>query len=838
MKVDKKGFGMNPDIEANSGDYNESSVQVLKGLEHVRERPGMYIGDTEDGTGLHHMVYEVVDNSIDEALAGYCKNISVRIHSDHSVTVLDDGRGIPTGMHPQENRPTPEVVMTFLNAGAKFGKGTYKVSGGLHGIGVSAVNALSEWLKLEIRRGGKVYHQEYKEGKKTTELVELGVTDKTGTVVSFKPDKKIFKIMEFSFDTLAQRFRELSFLNPGIRISLVDEKDNRQSEFYSEGGIVSFVENLNAGKEKINDPPIFLKASIPYVGSKALEGQLDIMVEIAIQWNDGFSDNIFCYTNNIRNKDGGAHLTGFRQALTRTINNYIIENDLIKDKDKDKDKDNKQGFSGADLQEGLTAVISVKHPDPRFSSQTKDRLVSSDASTAVNSVVGEQLAIWLEEHPKELRAIVAKAAVAARAREAAKRAREMIQRKGVMDSLALPAKLTDCQERDPSLCELFIVEGDSAGGTAKQGRDRKYQAVLPLKGKILNVEKARLDKMLSSEEILTLISALGCGIGEQKDVGKLRYHKIIIMTDADVDGSHIRTLLLTFFFRQFREFIDGTNNRYYIYIAQPPLYKVKRGKKEEYLKNEQSLENYLLRSGSELVEFFVEGNKITKEKLLDISSLSLRYQAILAILSKKMDERIIDGYVRTEALSKDDFQRQEQVMFAIDKVASFLKKEHQDLLVTQPQIQLDKEHGGVRVVYPVRAVGAKKETIIDFSLLDSPELMELKTLWAELKLFIGSSWSVDDSEKEKIEQVTKLGELIKDYGRKGLIIQRYKGLGEMNADQLWETTMNPAQRNLLQVQAGDINEAERIFSILMGEAVEPRREIIEQEALTVRNLDI
>jgi DNA gyrase subunit B len=836
--VPTPGTGHESGESANASDnYTGENIQVLKGLEAVRKRPGMYIGDTDDGTGLHHMVYEVVDNSVDEALAGYCKNIEVRIHYDNSITVVDDGRGMPTDMHPTEHRPTPEVIMTVLHAGGKFDKKSYKVSGGLHGVGVSAVNALSEWLKLEIRRGGKVYHQEYRRGVPQTGLVEMGVSSRSGTTVAFKADAEIFTNVEYSYDTLHQRLRELAFLNSGLRIVLSDERGDKKAELYSAGGIASFVSDLNVGKELVHGEPIFLSGSQP---DPEIQGA-DIVVEAAIQWNDSYSENVFCFTNNIRNKDGGSHMTGFRQALTRTINAYAQANNLLKDM--------KQGLSGTDLQEGLTAVVSIKHPDPKFSNQTKDRLVSSEVTGIVNSIVGDRLAEWLEEHPREGKAIINKCLLAARAREAAKRAREMVQRKGALDSLALPGKLADCQERDPSLCELFIVEGDSAGGSAKQGRDRRTQAILPLRGKILNVEKARLDKMLSSQEIVTLITALGCGVGDSKDLAKLRYHRIIIMTDADVDGSHIRTLLLTFFYRQYREFVDGSlpKQQHHIYIAQPPLYKAKKGNKEEYLKNEQALEDFLLRSTSEEMTLHAAagadggpaGPPITGTELRELARQASRYAKALGAIDKKQDSRIIDALVTTGRLTKNDLRDEAAVKAAVERMEEHLRRYAGEFTELGAQIVPDEEHGGFRVLCPGRLGGARKETLIDFALFDSPELTELLRLHQRLQRYGGGPFVLTEgNHKHSIDQLYQVAELLDTIGRKGLQIQRYKGLGEMTAEQLWETTMDPAKRTLLEVHADDLNEAETIFSMLMGEAVEPRREFIDQHALNVRNLDV
>ncbi len=809
--------------------YTAESIQVLKGLEAVRKRPGMYIGDTDDGTGLHHMVYEVVDNSVDEALGGYCTRIDVTIHFDNSVTVADNGRGMPVDMHPTERRPAPEVIMTVLHAGGKFDKASYKVSGGLHGVGVSVVNALSEWLKLEIRRDGKVYHQEYRRGDPATEFRAMGKSDRSGTTVTFKADQTVFRHIEFLFDTLAQRMRELAYLNRGLAITITDERsaDPKQQEFTSTGGISSFVEDLNETKEKVNERPIYFSGTGMHPDVPGME----IAAEVAIQWNDSYSETIFCFTNNIKNKDGGAHLTGFRQALTRTINAYATANNLTKDL--------KQGLSGSDLAEGLAAILSIKHPDPKFSNQPKDKLVSSEVTGIVAQIVNDKLGTWLEEHPREAKVVIAKCVIAARAREAARKAREMVQRKGVLDGLSLPGKLADCQERDPELAELFIVEGDSAGGSAKQGRDRKQQAILPLKGKILNVEKARLDKMLSSQEIVTLITALGCGVGEDKDLAKLRYHKIIIMTDADVDGSHIRTLLLTFFYRQYPEIIS---NRY-LCIAQPPLFKVKKGKRELYLKNEQALEEFLLSSATEeLVLMTRSGGRVEGTALRALAERSLRYTKVLEQVDKKGDARIVDALVKV-GLAKKDLADAQAASRVVDRMLAHLQRSAPELTDVKYDLQPDAEHGGTRIIYPVRLGGARKQTVVDWSFLDSPEHEELQRLWHDVGGLGEPPYTLTGTGEGKsgpvrIERFEQLGAHIDAAGRKGWMIQRYKGLGEMNADQLWETTMDPSKRTLLEVRADDLAEAERVFSMLMGEAVEPRREFIEQNALNVRNLDI
>jgi DNA gyrase subunit B len=798
--------------------YNEESIQVLKGLEAVRKRPGMYIGDTDDGTGLHHMVYEVVDNAVDEALAGYCDRVDVAIHFDGSCSVEDNGRGIPVGEHPTEKRPTAEVVMTVLHAGGKFNHSNYKVSGGLHGVGVSVVNALSELLKLEIKRDGKTFYQEYRRGDPVTPIKAIGESKKTGTKVTFKPDPQIFKGTEFSFEILTQRLRELSYLNSGLTITIRDERSDKSHEFKFEGGISKFVADLNASKTPIHDKPI------------AVQGEVEgTQVDIAIQWNDSYQEAIYCFTNNIKNKDGGTHLTGFRAALTRTVNAYAQAAGLLKDL--------KAGLGGDDISEGLTAIVSVKHPDPKFSNQPKDKLVSSEIKGIVERIVNEKLGRFLEEHPREAKQIIEKAVLAARARDAARKAREMVQRKGALDGSSLPGKLADCQERDPALAELYIVEGDSAGGSAKQGRNRKDQAILPLRGKILNVEKARLEKMLSSQEIVTLITALGCGVEKEKDVGKIRYHRIIIMTDADVDGSHIRTLLLTFFYRHFAEIVD----KGYLYIAQPPLYRVKKGKKELYLKNETALEDYLLESAAENLKLRAPGKPdgITGEELRRLSRQAAKYQRLLAVMDRKCDSRIVDGIVKFAKITKNDLRDQKAILQAIVRLKKYFDQYAPELSDIVPRVETDSEHGGFKLTVPARTAGVRKSTTIDFEFMDSPEFADLTAAYSDLAPLGEAPYFLEHgSEIIEFARVEELADKVNEVGKKGLAIQRYKGLGEMNPDQLWETTMDPARRTLLQVRVEDAYEADRLFSTLMGDLVEPRREFIENNALNVRNLDV
>jgi DNA gyrase subunit B len=797
--------------------YDDSSIGVLKGLEGVRKRPGMYIGDTDDGTGLHHLVFEVVDNSVDEHLAGHCTRIDVVIHFDNSVTVEDNGRGIPTGIHPVEGRPTAELVMTVLHAGGKFGGAGYKVSGGLHGVGVSAVNALSDWLKLEIRREGKVYYQEYGKGIPTTEFKQTGVTDRRGTKVTFHPDPEIFKnVLDFSFEQLGQKLRELAYLNSGLQIVLHDERNDKKQEFLFEGGLASYVADLNANKTAISEV-------IHFTGTH--EG---CEVEIAMQWNDGYSELVTCFTNTIKNRDGGTHLTGFRQALTRTVNKVGEDNKLLKDA--------KGGVSGEDLREGLTAVVSIKVSDPKYSNQAKDKLVSSEVTTAVSSVVGDKLGQYLEQHPKDTRTIIQKAILANKAREAARKAREMVQRKGALELSSLPGKLADCQERDPAKSELFIVEGESAGGSAKQGRSRAFQAILPLKGKILNVEKVRFDRMLASAELTTLITALGAGIGEEKDMAKLRYHKIILMTDADVDGSHIRTLLLTFFFRHYNEMFEAGH----VYIAQPPLYKIKKGKTELYLKNEQALEDYLLDSVTK--ETTLEcgnGEKLTGRTLVDVVKRINQARRLRMQLDKRADRRIVSEFADVQ-LSESDLRDREKLERIEAKVMAEVSRRHGELGQAAGTYKQDSEHGTWEIFFQGGQHGVRRHTTISADLVRSPEFVELKRISAELKQKLVQPLTLHHGSAESVEIKgwDEIASQIEELGRKGLQIQRYKGLGEMNAEQLWETTMDPEKRNLLKVKIEEMEEADGIFTKLMGDLVEPRREFIEENALNVRNLDI
>ncbi|MCX5744514.1 MAG: DNA topoisomerase (ATP-hydrolyzing) subunit B [Proteobacteria bacterium] len=801
-------------------DYDAGSIGVLKGLEGVRKRPGMYIGDTDDGTGLHHLVHEVVDNSIDEHLAGHCTRIDVAIHFDNSVTVEDNGRGIPVDMHPTENRPAAELVMTALHAGGKFGGGGYKVSGGLHGVGVSAVNALSDWLKLEIRRQGKVYFQEYSRGIPVSEFKQTGVTDRRGTKITFHPDPEIFKnVLEFSFDMIALKLRELAYLNSGLQIVVHDERDDKKVEFKFEGGIATYVGHMNANKTAVSEV-------VSFAGSYE-----HCDVEVAMQWNDGFSEIVTCFTNTIKNRDGGTHLTGFRQALTRTINTYATDNKLLKDQ--------KTGLSGEDLREGLTAIISVKVGDPKYSNQAKDKLVSSEVATAVSNVVAEKLGIYLDQHPKEARIIVAKATIAARAREAARKAREMVQRKGVLELTSLPGKLADCQETDPTKSELFIVEGESAGGSAKQGRNRNFQAILPLRGKILNVEKVRFDRMLGSQELTTLITALGTSVGEEKNLAKLRYHKIIIMTDADVDGSHIRTLLLTFFFRHFGELFEAGH----VYIAQPPLYKVKKGKTELYLKNEAALEDFLLDVVcNETVVTRANGEPLTGAPLQAIIKRINQVRRLRTQLDKRGDARISAGFAE-QGLTEDDLKSRERCELIEARVMAEVSRKYPELGSAAAEYKQDSEHGTWKLHFVAGLHGVRRHTTIDVDFVRASEVVELRKLSAELKtsfeLPISFTYEAGkDMAVRDIKDWDEIATIVEELGRKGLQIQRYKGLGEMNDDQLWETTMDPARRNLLKVKVDQLEDADQIFNKLMGDIVEPRRQFIEDNALNVRNLDV
>ncbi|MDX2093588.1 MAG: DNA topoisomerase (ATP-hydrolyzing) subunit B [Kofleriaceae bacterium] len=804
-----------------SESYDASSIGVLKGLEGVRKRPGMYIGDTDDGTGLHHLVHEVVDNSVDEHLAGYCNRIEVTIHYDNSVTVEDNGRGIPVAIHPQEGRSAAELVMTSLHAGGKFGGGGYKVSGGLHGVGVSAVNALSDWLKLEIRRDGGVYYQEYARGIPVADIKQTGVTDRHGTKTTFHPDPTIFKnVLEFSFETLAQKLRELAYLNSGLIIVIADERTDKKLEFAFQGGIATYVSDLNANKTAISDV-------ISYSGVHK-EGEHECEVDVAMQWNDGYSELTTCFTNTIKNRDGGTHLTGFRQALTRTINNYANENKLLKDA--------KGGLSGEDLREGLTAVISVKIGDPKYSNQAKDKLVSSEVATAVSAVVAEKLGQYLEQNPKDAKGIIAKALLASRAREAARKAREMVQRKGALELSSLPGKLADCQERDPEKSELFIVEGESAGGSAKQGRNRAFQAILPLKGKILNVEKVRFDRMLSSQELTTLITALGTSVGDEKDLGKLRYHKIVIMTDADVDGSHIRTLLLTFFFRHFNELFE----KGHVFIAQPPLYKIKKGKTELYLKNEQALEDFLLDSVcKETVLNRTGAPPLTGDELASMVKRINQARRLRSHLDKRGDVRIVAQFIDA-GISDDVLKNKEKLELLEANVMAKVTQRYPELSQAAAEYKQDPEHGTWELRYVAGMHGVRRHTTLNMELLRSAEFIELRKISMDLRSGLLEPLTLvhDKDAPREIKGWDEIAQVIEDLGRKGLQIQRYKGLGEMNAEQLWETTMDPAKRHLLKVKVEEMEEADGIFTKLMGDLVEPRREFIEENALNVRNLDV
>ena len=801
--------------------YSVDQIKVLEGLEAVRKRPAMYIGGTGP-EGLHHLVFEVLDNSVDEALAGVCDRIEVTVHIDNSMTVTDNGRGIPVEIHEQTGRPGLEVVMTTLHAGGKFGGSAYKVSGGLHGVGISVVNALSEWLEVEVWVGGKKYLQRYERGKPTGDVEEIGRARRTGTRVTFLPDGEVFEDRGFSWDTLSNRLREMAFLNRGLRIILVDERADRREEFYYTGGIKQFVELLNANKTTLHPRPIYIEAR-----------RDDTVVEIALQYNDGYAETVFSFANNINTQDGGTHVIGFRSALTRTVNNYAAGRNLLKDL--------KASLTGDDVREGLTAVISLRLPNPQFEGQTKGRLNNPDSKGLVEAVVNEKLAEHLEENPGVGRRIVEKAAEAARAREAARRAKELVRRKGALDGDDLPGKLADCSEKDPALCELFIVEGDSAGGSAKQGRDRRFQAILPLRGKILNTERARADRMLSSQEIRVLISALGTGIEPEFDPSKLRYHRVIIMTDADVDGEHIRTLLLTFFFRHLRTIVEDGH----LYIAQPPLYKVKRGKVERYLKDDRGMEDFLLEVGAESLEVEAAGNGSTwtGQRLSGVLKKVVAWQHCLRALDKRgRNSHVVAALVQMGGAPRGSLKDEGKAQRLLERLLARLRDQAERLGLAEGGVEWDEEQEAFRLSVTLGGQPLRPDRpscVVSPALLASAEYRELEGAAAALRALGNPPFTIrTEAETLQAENWTTLYEQTMALAKKGLTIQRYKGLGEMNAEQLWQTTMNPETRTLYKVQIQDALAAEQIFTTLMGDQVEPRRQFIETHALEASNLDI
>jgi DNA gyrase subunit B len=790
----------------NNESYTAEDIKVLKGLDAVRKRPAMYIGTTGI-EGLHHLVYEVVDNSVDESLAGYCKNVDVIIHLDGSCTVIDDGRGIPTEIHSEEGRSAAEVVLTELHAGGKFESKAYRISGGLHGVGVSVVNALSEWLDMEIKQNGTVFQQHYDRGAPAAPLAIVGKTKGRGTKITFRPDSEVFEILDFSWDILSQRLRELAFLNRGLNITLSDERTEKKQVFQYSGGIVSFVEHLNKNKTLIHPKPIYIS------GEKE-----DIIVEIALQYNDGYSETIYTFANNINTKEGGTHLIGFKSALTRTVNSYASSSGLM--------KDSKEGLSGDDIREGLSAIINVKLMNPQFEGQTKMKLGNSDIKGIVESIVNDTLGTYFEENPSVARKIVEKAIQASRAREAARKAKELTRRKGALEDTGLPGKLADCSEKDPALSEVFIVEGDSAGGSAKQGRDRRIQAILPLRGKILNVEKARFDKMLNSEEIRILITALGTGIGhEDFDIAKIRYHKVILMTDADVDGSHIRTLLLTFFYRQMPQVIE----KGYLYIAQPPLFKVKKGRTEKYIQNELEMLNMLFELASDDIEMSIKGQQVKGKSLITHFKRLYRFERLTEWFERRRKDPDLLLFILASGMNKETLKDRKSLEELLARISE------RDANMHIGDIQLDEEHQTFGV--EIRRQNYKLN--LDTNFLTSPEFRELENLYSIIRDLGPQPYKVQikDGVKE-IGNSKELLEFILATAKKGLTIQRYKGLGEMNPQQLWETTMDTERRTLLQVTVQDSVEADSIFTILMGDQVEPRKEFITTHALEARNVDI